>query len=347
MPNVTLDQLQAVLMAEAFEVIAPLFGNLAQHLADSKNWVAELQQAHASMEQLSSALCEAMANVSITVPVPVQPSAAPTVKAPLCTELPTFRGHLEENVRAFLSITKDILLATHISRNDWRIIASGCLKEGAQTWYLAKCHSNRDSPLTWDALELELLAHFDHPAHTDEIRTKLQKCNYKNNMSDFILAFQKLEMQIAADKMTYGDHKWNFYCSLPAEICFHITWSSPKNMADVYKAAHTWEHYKCVSGARTADPHINKLNHSSSTSSSSATLFPSTAPVSASGLGPMDLDVHDQAQAKSDTSRIHCYNCNKPGHFTKDCCLPDHRKQGQAVGQQIRFGPRPMHLFDV
>ncbi|KIK69403.1 hypothetical protein GYMLUDRAFT_53811 [Collybiopsis luxurians FD-317 M1] len=97
MPNVTLDQLQAVLMAEAFEVIAPLFGNLAQHLADSKNWVAELQQAHASMEQLSSALCEAMANVSITVPVPVQPSAAPTVKAPLCTELPTFRGHLEEN----------------------------------------------------------------------------------------------------------------------------------------------------------------------------------------------------------------------------------------------------------
>ncbi|KAJ3883954.1 hypothetical protein GG344DRAFT_71685, partial [Lentinula edodes] len=160
MPDVTLDQLRAVLTAEAFEVIAPIFSNIAQHLQESEGHVAELQQQRVSTESLSSAFRDAMSHLT-----PNQPSvSSATARAPLRTELPIFRGRPDENVCAFISIAKDLLKATHIAQEDWGVIKQ----------------ENSDQPLTWDKMEQALRTQFDNPARMDELRNSLNRCNYKD-----------------------------------------------------------------------------------------------------------------------------------------------------------------------
>ncbi|KAJ3860201.1 hypothetical protein EV359DRAFT_85573 [Lentinula novae-zelandiae] len=141
-----IEQLRAVLPPEMFEVITPIFTGLAHRLTESENRVAELQQGHISMEQLTASFREALFHNSSP---PVQPVPPPqvhpaTARAPLCTELPIFRGQPEDNARAFTLIAKDLLQATHISQDDWGIIISGCFHDAALTWYLAKKQENGD-----------------------------------------------------------------------------------------------------------------------------------------------------------------------------------------------------------
>ncbi|KAJ3884054.1 hypothetical protein GG344DRAFT_84650, partial [Lentinula edodes] len=253
-----------------------------------------------------------------------------TARAPLRTELPIFRGRPEDNARAFTSIAKDLLQATHISLDDWGVIISGCFRDAALTWYLAKKQENGDKPLTWDKLEKDLLAQFDNPSRTDDIRTKLVKCNYKNNVSDFITQFQKLEMQLPPTEMTFGDRKFNFFRSIPYDLCFHIANSQPASMAEVYEAARIWERHHRISG-RTSDPRRNHPSHTSNSSNhpSSATLTPARSHVSSNDPTPMDLDTFSlrPMAPKNDKVKFRCYNCNKPGHYSKDCRLPDRRKE--------------------
>ncbi|KAJ3817351.1 hypothetical protein F5880DRAFT_1511851 [Lentinula raphanica] len=121
MSEITFEQLQSVLNPEAFTVIAPLFTNLAQRLQTSEDQVAELQRERLTVDQLSTSLRESLSHLSAPSERPGTPSGAIT-RAPLKTELPIFRGRPEENVSAFISISKDLLKATHISQEDWGVI---------------------------------------------------------------------------------------------------------------------------------------------------------------------------------------------------------------------------------
>ncbi|KAJ3845985.1 hypothetical protein EV368DRAFT_70282 [Lentinula lateritia] len=329
-----------------FEVITPIFTGLAHRLTESENRVAELQQGHISMEQLTALFREALSH---NPSPPVQPVPPPqvhlaTARAPLRMELPIFRGRPEDNARSSAS-------------DPHGVIISGCFRDAALTWYLAKKQENGDKPLTWDKLEKDLLAQFDNLSRTDDIRTKLVKCNYKNNVSDFITQFQKLEMQLPPTEMTFGDRKFNFFRSIPYDLCFHIANSQPASMAEVYEAARIWEHHHRISG-QTSDPRCNHPSHTSSSSNhpSSTTLAPARPHVSSNDPTPMDLDTFSlrPMAPKNDKFKFRCYNCNKPGHYSKDCRLPDRRKerfngnnQGpiQRTPQSMRTHPYQLPLL--
>ncbi|KAJ3991029.1 hypothetical protein F5050DRAFT_1795281 [Lentinula boryana] len=325
MSEVTLDQLQSVLTAEAFSVIAPIFTSIAQRLSTNEQQVANLQNTRVATQQLSESFREALSHITIPHAAP-NPSVA-SARAPLRTELPLFKGRPEENVSAFISIAQDLLTATHISPNDWAVIVSGCFRDAALTWYLAKKQENGGNALTWESLEAELRKQFDHPARTDEIRTKLTKCSFKNNVTDFITQFQKLEMQLPPTEMTFGDRKFHFLRPLPSELAFHIANSGPKDMAAVYESARIWERHRRVT-SRTTDNRRNPYTYSTPTSSSTSH-FSSTAASSTNPV-PMDLDVFtphpnrsSRAPAsKTNMSQVRCYNCQKNGHFAKDCPIP-------------------------
>ncbi|KAJ3994625.1 hypothetical protein F5050DRAFT_1713549 [Lentinula boryana] len=282
MSDITLDQLQSALTPEAFNVIAPVFTDFAHRLRASEDTVARLQREQLSMDQLSSSLRDALAHLTIppAPQAPTNPSTA-VARAPLRTELPIFRGRPEENVSAFISIAKDLLKATHIAQEDWGVIG--------------------------------LREQFDHPARTDEIRSSLNRCNYKGNVSEFIPRFQKLEMQLSPADMTFGD----------------------RNNANI----------------RTSDPRLRKntngnnnhaLTGSHVNSSPSSTMFPSTQDHLAPG--PMDLDVFTPGGPPVDKSKVRCYNCSKMGHYSKDCRMP--RKRTRPSNLPHRPQQPMFHIAD-
>ncbi|THU93724.1 hypothetical protein K435DRAFT_799465 [Dendrothele bispora CBS 962.96] len=163
--------------------------------------------------------------------------------------LPTYSGSRFENVRAFLDLLDDQLKLNHIPKEYWTAAASACLRGNAQVWYIAKKRSHQGQPLGW------------------------------GDVSEHILRFQKLEMQIPEDQMTFGDRQFYFTKGLPDELAIHIRKPKPKTMSEVYEAARHREQLD-------VNPHRARQNtvpltdvHPDSTPSSSNT-----------GPGPMDLD---------------------------------------------------------
>ncbi|KAJ3791652.1 hypothetical protein GGU11DRAFT_751325 [Lentinula aff. detonsa] len=114
-------------------------------------------------------------------------------------------------------------------------------------------------------------------------------------------------------------------------------------MAAVYESARIWERH-CRVTSHTIDSRRNPYTYSTP-SSSSTSHFSSTAASSTNPV-PIDLDVftpHPNWSSRAPTSKtsisqVRCYNCQKYGHFAKDCPIPDRQKAYKPSGG---LGNRP------
>ncbi|KAJ3964115.1 hypothetical protein EV361DRAFT_980728, partial [Lentinula raphanica] len=158
-------------------------------------------------------------------------------------------------------------------------------------------------------------------------------------------------MQLAPTDMTFGDRKFNFFRSLPPDMCFHISNSNPASMSDVYEAARVYERYRRTSGnnhnhshGRTSDPRLRRPNQPSSGGVSSSSMYPSVNDAT-SGAVPMDLDTFSHTAQNIDKMKMRCYNCNKLGHFSKDCRQPRKRRP-MSAGLSKRPAQPMFHIAD-
>ena len=111
------------------------------------------------------------------------------------------------------------------------------LREGAQTFYLAKKQLNNDKALTWEEFRTALLNEYESPTRIDELHSQLVTICFHNNVSQYITQVQKLEMQITPSEMTVGDRLFYFVCPLPVDLAVHVRKTQPKTMVAGYESA--------------------------------------------------------------------------------------------------------------
>ncbi|KAK0440989.1 hypothetical protein EV421DRAFT_1904922 [Armillaria borealis] len=332
-----LENLASTVTANAYAALAPILTSLAQCLNENENALAALQAEGSYVEHISNALQCSLSNASFQLPAVPTPSATTTTSAcphSLRVDLPKFHGTLKESVWAFLSIIQDHLEASHIPKDDW----------------------------AWDELVKELKAQYDSPTHADEIRGALHKIQFCSNVSDYILHFQNLEMQLDDKEMTFGDRRHYFSRPLPPDLGFHISNLNPHTMSDVYNISRNWAHHKrfAQAGHKT-----DRAGEQRPAKPVPPITFPSssTAPSSTAMPVPMDLDSFEP-QAKQpptgprsclDMTKVRCYNCNKMGHYSKNCHLPRNPPHnpngnntslnGQAKRNYLRSASQSMFHF--
>lgn len=164
----------------------------------------------------------------------------------------------------------------------------------------------------------------------------MNNIRYSGDVSNYITRFQRLEMQIALDDMTYGDRKFLFLKTVPQELAYHIRQANPMSMASVYEAARFWEQLRHPSTAtRTSTSHYGASRQFKPPNaprmppftlpSANSNMYAASLP--SLGSGPMDLDNFEvrrpiptgpQAMAK-DMKSVRCFECNGLGHYARNC----------------------------
>ncbi|KAK0244882.1 hypothetical protein EDD85DRAFT_785250 [Armillaria nabsnona] len=292
-----LENLALTVTADTYAALAPILTSLAQHLNENESALTALQAEGSYAEHISNALQFSLSNASFQLPtVPVAPATTTTSACPhsLHVDLPKFHGTLKESVWAFLSIIQDHLEASYIPKDDW-----------------------------------ELKAQYDSPTHADEICGALHKIQYHGNITDYILHFQNLEMQLDDKEMTFGDRRHYFTHPLPPDLGFHISNLSPKTMSEVYNITHNWAHHKRFAQAGHKTDHIGEQRPAKPVP---PIAFPSSSAASTSTAMPVPMDLNSfeprtkapptGPRSHQDMTKVRCYNCNRMGHYSKNCRLP-------------------------
>ncbi len=369
-----LAQLATILTPEAYHALEPILQSLATCVISAENAANAAQHNLAQQNpfpipQLQEALQTALAGANFKV----QTAATNAGGRPstLCIDLPVFKGTHNENIRAWLSILDDQLSASHITVADHTISASGLLRDNAQTWYLALKQANNDRPLSWDDFHAALWE-FDSPTRIDELCSEMDRVLYSGGVSNYCLKFQRVEMQISKDKMTFGDRKYFFMKHLPHDLQVHIRKAVPPNMAGIYESARFWEQLHCT-GNQGAPAHPSgSSNHPRGprpppamhmppftlpSTHYGSPLYSAAPPLSLLGPGPIDLDNFHQChpvpppqnRPLRDKSRVKCYGCGKTGHYIHKC-RTTHHPASQTPSQPTQAGPscpcQQMFLLD-
>ncbi|KAK0498794.1 hypothetical protein EDD18DRAFT_1375962 [Armillaria luteobubalina] len=365
-----LAQLATVLSLEAYHALEPIMQSLATRFISTENAANIAQQNLAQqnpLPQLQEALQMAFAGANFTIQT--SGTNAGGRASTLRIDLPVFKGTRNENIRAWLSILDDQLSASHIAVADRTVSASGLLHDNGQTWYLALKQTNNDRPLSWDDFCAALLQEFDSPTRIDELRSEMDRVHYSGDVSNYCLKFQRVEMQISEDEMTFGDWKYFFLKHLPHDLQVHIRKATPPNMAGVYESARFWEQLHCTGNRGVFACPSGSSNHPRGFRPTLAMRMPpftlpsthygspsysAAPPSSLLGPGPMDLDNFEhrhsaplpQHRRPKDKSKVKCYGCGKIGHYIREC-RTTHHPAPQNPSQPGPSCPRqPMFLFD-
>ncbi|KAL1717747.1 hypothetical protein EV715DRAFT_264402 [Schizophyllum commune] len=256
----------------------------------------------------------------------------------------------KESAVNWLSHCEDVLQSQNVDVSNWVSSIAAYMKLSAQVWWIGYKSTHPVLP-AWTAFKADLIARFQPPVMLDELRLKMQKLTY-HGAASYIENFQRLESQVPSDRMLFDDRFFAFRNGIPSSLSMYLNDPrvKPTSMADVYNLTLEWDqvsrvssHQSSASAGHRQQPSNKPFKKRQDTPYPRA--FPSFGTSSSSANpAPMDLDVLDSPSTSSASraANARCYNCNKLGHFSRDCKAP--RRPNNAPrpqGGRPQSGGRP------
>jgi Ty3 transposon capsid-like protein/Zinc knuckle len=243
-------------------------------------------------------------------------------------KLPRFYGKYTEDVNSWISIIEDQFFL-HSTKEKYKVAnVSPLLQDDALTWY-SWLKGQYRRPITWPEFKRELRTKYaESTVRTSALREKLKTVPYNgpNSVEKYVSKFRSLEQQISAKEMAFGDRLHYFISPFETEFRRAIKREHPKTMELAYDAAIDWAY----------------INQDDSDASTNPQGPPLLTPATNETKKKKDDASDDDELDVMDMRQVTCYNCNKLGHFARDCRKPrNDTSDAPSTRSKVRFSSYP------
>ncbi len=252
---------------------------------------------------------------------------------------PTFHGKDGENVGLWFYQMEQLFLLNRIPEEHKSRIAGFLIKDDAANYLYYLLVNRRGRDMSWQELRQHFRSKYENPqTYGRLLREKLEAVRFKGSarMADYCTNFRYIESQIF--DMAFEDRLKHFIRPFPRDLALYITTTdlSKGDMEPVYALARQW--------AKSA---VNVVQSTSfgNRSPSGRSLLQFSKPrnrTKPTTSKEKEKDTSDDEELNvirqlehlnaADMSQVVCYNCNKRGHFARDC---------KSKPTSTRFTPTP------
>ena len=297
-------------------------------------------------------------------PVHVQVQSPPSVAAPTSTPLkPVKPSHFDGTSRDYdvdtwLSEMERYFKAAGIALTNERCVAfaASMLRTDASVWWenyhdvllvalgddgvaamddASVAAENRE--WKWDEFKAAIRAQFQPPNVSQNARDRLAKLHQTKSVLNYIAEFNKLCIRI--DDIAEAEKLDRFVRGLKPNVRKEVKIKNPQTMIEAVKLAQTVDNIEWSERFANAS---SKQSYASPNKNRSYTNNRGVAPMQIDAMNMQSL-TERQRKEKQRRERL-CFECNKPGHFARNCSSTSNRtpktnnEQKKFIQPQKKFG---------
>jgi hypothetical protein len=278
-------------------------------------------------------------------PIPEQPGRITGLKPQI------FHGRDGENVLFWLQQLEMFFRIYNVPEEYKPYYGSFSITGDAANYFQYLVGTNQGLVPTWEEFRRSFIAKYENQLARDEtLRQKLTQVFFKgiSHMAEYCEQFRYYESQIY--DMAFPDRLGHFLAKLPIGAALHIRNLnlSTRDMELVYRAANQWAaNVRSTINLRVRRPPPEKFPRFAKTPPTKLRLpVAPTTKQDRPSEGDDDFDFMEEMEElnKMDLAQVTCFNCNKVGHFARNCKNPPAKSKAP---QKRQFGKPSKTLFQT